>query len=856
MTWFRTLISIFVQTLFWLFALITLVSGRLQGYETGSLFLILGGGIALTFVGGVWLDRLRSSFSKSKWASRLIFLVFLILALFCGPRLGSDPHPAWMSISLGILLFLIVAGRLEKRNHCTNGIPALIAGLIIWLGIRYQGIELFLEWLTLLWIATVLVIFERASIVRRKTDAESTVSPKPSLSLGLQARLLGFGIVSSAWPVLAWLALRPVMESSFSAILLLFIAWAAGSALGYSSRSWLFGSDDQSQNSSRPLAFWYAASPLFLMAFLAFIYSNASLESIGGFSLDTLRLAGAMLLMAYGGLFASLYNLPKTLHETPPGNPSILHRSASALGIAMGFSIAALFENALLPGFLLVAALAVLLPLGKPWNASKIVHFTIHSAIIVLAGLYAEVDGYPSSENTDTFSSQQERFAACLPFVLTRDADHTLLVDRVESDALPAAVTCGDGDISFVLHKNHVTSQNNENTLTALQALAAENHVNVEGFSIMEQASTRSADPYDMVVVLPRLTPEAVADFRLSPLLSSYPPNQWPGLYWLWLPLQQLSPPFFFDVVDHACQTFNNKVALVWVGDDPDSPLVALVGGNLERLRETLKFPEDFQEEIQSTVASVLPFEKNSEVTGLASLCASREKDEKARNENEFLLQLERLSSKKITSKVNTPTFLMWLLALTEGYSHTNDTAQRHWESTRSYIEGRILQAGGQRLQAIERFASSLEQKPQDNPSLKALLEAGKSAEMRKNYKEAKQFYQTILDAGVDDFEALIAVGNLSYWDHDASTAVERFQKAVILEPESPEALRGLGLALYLAGDETEAIQALLQAARLNPAYGLKNLELLARKMEKENRPEDAKALRADMADIAPPPYQ
>ena len=859
----QTIISFFAQALFWLLTICAFVRGRLLGLEADALLLSLGGGIALTFVGAIWIFRLSLSQRKFQWANPLIFVVFLLVSLAFDPNPFVEFHPVSTAVSLGLALFFLSLGgtRFEENTfpRISAKLGAPVAAVAVWLAFSHGGMDSLLQWRMFFWAFCLLLAFELALATRRESRINHPPA-LPSLPPLRHARLLALGVISSAWPMLAWLALRPVADSSLAGFVLVFTAWTAGAALGGVSRGWVFGSEAFRETCARPLAFWSAASPLFFTALLAFSIRPDSPQTLLGVPLETLATAATLLLMGYGGLFASLvWSLyEKADADDLPKNGVALFRlqrlGVLALGVALGFSLATAFAHTLLAGFLLVAGLAALLPIHGPWKVSKLLDSAAHLALIVISASHAvlAVDMSPSWKKgvqrlPPEEYSFQERTAACLPFVLTRSVRRSMLSASTDSDALPAAVACSEGLLSLLPRTNPTGSQNIKTTLEGISALASEKQKSLQWLASMaawKQAD--EAEPYDMAVLFPRTHPGSTADFRLSSLVSSHPPGKWTGLAWLWLPLENLSAPFFFEVVDYACETFDRKVALVWVGDDPAAPLIALVGGNLERLRETIQIPEEMREaaNLGLRTTDVIPFEKDARVTGLTSLCESRKKSSTTDDETGFLLQLERLASSPSESPANAPTLLMWLLSLADGYRHTNDTAQHAWEATRAYLEGRIHHTAGRRLQAVERFAASLALKPQDNPALDALKDAGKSAKLRKSYKEARQFFQKILDAKAEDFETLMEAANLAYWEYDTSACIVLYRKALEITPNSPQALKGLGLALYQAKKEEEAIETLIQAATLNPYYGSKSLELIAREMEKNERSNDAESLR------------
>jgi tetratricopeptide (TPR) repeat protein len=71
-----------------------------------------------------------------------------------------------------------------------------------------------------------------------------------------------------------------------------------------------------------------------------------------------------------------------------------------------------------------------------------------------------------------------------------------------------------------------------------------------------------------------------------------------------------------------------------------------------------------------------------------------------------------------------------------------------------------------------------------------------------------------------DDFGARMALGNARLQQQKTADAIEQFQRAVRLEPKSPDALASLGQALLNAGKAEDAERALRAATQMRPEIG------------------------------------
>lgn len=124
----------------------------------------------------------------------------------------------------------------------------------------------------------------------------------------------------------------------------------------------------------------------------------------------------------------------------------------------------------------------------------------------------------------------------------------------------------------------------------------------------------------------------------------------------------------------------------------------------------------------------------------------------------------------------------------------------------------------------------------QEDPRLFNLL--GVASEQRKQFDDAKSWYEKALAIGPTFFPALINRGNLSLQQGDIQQAKVDLERAASLAPDSVEAQVSLGILLKQQKQFSEAEQHLARAIEINPenGYARYNLALLlAEKAERSN---------------------
>lgn len=124
----------------------------------------------------------------------------------------------------------------------------------------------------------------------------------------------------------------------------------------------------------------------------------------------------------------------------------------------------------------------------------------------------------------------------------------------------------------------------------------------------------------------------------------------------------------------------------------------------------------------------------------------------------------------------------------------------------------------------------------QEDPRLFNLL--GVASEQRKQYEDARSWYEKALAIGPTFFPALINRGNLSLQQGDTQQAKADLERAVTLAPDSVEAQVALGILCKQQKQLNEAEQHFSRAIEVNPenGYARYNLALLlAERSERSN---------------------
>jgi tetratricopeptide (TPR) repeat protein len=100
-----------------------------------------------------------------------------------------------------------------------------------------------------------------------------------------------------------------------------------------------------------------------------------------------------------------------------------------------------------------------------------------------------------------------------------------------------------------------------------------------------------------------------------------------------------------------------------------------------------------------------------------------------------------------------------------------------------------------------------------------AMDQANPDAAAIASQERIKTGFETALKYDPSILAARLRLGNLAVWDGDYLTAVDYFSTALKLQNKSPEIMVNLGQALALAGRDSEAQKAYLQALKLGPSY-------------------------------------
>ncbi len=106
---------------------------------------------------------------------------------------------------------------------------------------------------------------------------------------------------------------------------------------------------------------------------------------------------------------------------------------------------------------------------------------------------------------------------------------------------------------------------------------------------------------------------------------------------------------------------------------------------------------------------------------------------------------------------------------------------------------------------------------------LNTLNEEGKQLLQQGRWVEAIQLFQAAFDADPTTHDAYEPLNNMAFCLYELgrpNEAIAKWQQALSIEPNSPDANAGLGMALYQAGRQEEAISYYQTARRLKPEYG------------------------------------
>src|SRR5262245_49674887 len=100
-----------------------------------------------------------------------------------------------------------------------------------------------------------------------------------------------------------------------------------------------------------------------------------------------------------------------------------------------------------------------------------------------------------------------------------------------------------------------------------------------------------------------------------------------------------------------------------------------------------------------------------------------------------------------------------------------------------------------------------------------AAFERGRTAESKRQWEHAEQYYRQALSLNPTLVEARNNLGNLYIRQHQLDAAIDEFRAALAVEPNYALARNNLGSAYVLSGEDTLAIQEFLAALSIDSVY-------------------------------------
>jgi cytochrome c-type biogenesis protein CcmH/NrfG len=154
--------------------------------------------------------------------------------------------------------------------------------------------------------------------------------------------------------------------------------------------------------------------------------------------------------------------------------------------------------------------------------------------------------------------------------------------------------------------------------------------------------------------------------------------------------------------------------------------------------------------------------------------------------------------------------------------STTNSTATVSWTSTQAYVLAAFCLLLGVALGYLFRGSASVGT-AQAAPSTTVLQGSSVQSQSDPNAQAAlAQAAAPLLEAvnkNPNDFDSLVQLGNLYYDGQQFPSAIQYYERALVIHPDNPDVRTDMGTAYWYTGNAEKAVAAMETSLKYRPAH-------------------------------------